>query len=152
MKKKAIFPGSFDPYTKGHHSIILSALKIFDEVTIAIGSNELKNTFYPLNIRLESIKNLYKNEPKIDVQSYNGLTVNFCKKMKINTIIRGIRNIQDFEYEKQIQEINKSLDSEINSFFIISESEYAHISSSFLKDILKNGGDIKDFLPKNYNL
>lgn len=152
MKKKAIFPGSFDPYTKGHHSIILNALKIFDEVIIAIGSNELKNTFYPLNIRLESIKNLYKNEPKIDVQSYNGLTVNFCKKMKINTIIRGIRNIQDFEYEKQIQEINKSLNSEINSFFIISESKYAHISSSFLKDILKNGGDIKDFLPKNYNL
>ena len=152
MIKKAIFPGSFVPYTKGHHSIILNALKIIDEVIIAIGSNELKNTFYPLNIRLESIKNLYKNEPKIDVQSYNGLTVNFCKKMKINTIIRGIRNIQDFEYEKQIQEINKSLDSEINSFFIISESEYAHISSSFLKDILKNGGDIKDFLPKNYNL
>tara|TARA_B100000575_G_scaffold272855_1_gene255312 strand:- start:431 stop:889 length:459 start_codon:yes stop_codon:yes gene_type:complete len=152
MKKKAIFPGSFDPYTKGHHSIILNSLKIFDEVIIAIGTNELKNTFYPLNIRLESIRNLYKNEPKIDVQSYNGLTVNFCKKMKINTIIRGIRNIQDFEYEKQIQEINKSLDSEINSFFIISESEYAHISSSFLKDILKNGGDIKDFLPKNYNL
>tara|TARA_B100000900_G_scaffold194979_1_gene164937 strand:- start:1573 stop:2046 length:474 start_codon:yes stop_codon:yes gene_type:complete len=146
MNKIAVFPGSFDPFTIGHKEIVHKIFPIFDKIIIAVGENRDKKCFFSIDQRINWIKKIFDKE-KIFVKKYTGLTTNFCKKENANFIIRGIRDSNDFIYEKKIAHINKDLNSSIETLFILSSKENSHISSSFVKDVIKNKGNIKKFLP-----
>ena len=152
MKRNAVFPGSFDPFTLGHHSVIEKALPLFDEIIIAIGINSTKKSAFSLDQRLNWIKGVYASEPKVRVESFDGLTVNFCQKNNCNFILRGLRNSIDFEYESNIGHMNHKLDSTIETVFMLCNPEYAAINSSIVREIYKNGGDISQFLHKNISI
>lgn len=146
--RRAIFPGSFDPITLGHVDIINRALPLFDEIIIAIGVNTDKTYMFSLEERLNFIKENYKNEPKITVETYTGLTIDFCQKLDVKFILRGLRNPADFEFEKAIAQTNRKL-STIETVFLLTSAETSFISSSIVRDIYKNGGDITGFVPKS---
>ena len=146
--KKAVFPGSFDPYTLGHHDIVCRGIAMFDEIIIAIGINSTKKYLNTLEERMQSIRKLYKDEPSIKVVSYQELTLSFCKKHSAQFILRGLRNTVDFNYERNIALMNLSMDKSIETVFLISSPEYSHINSSVVKEIIFNGGDASKFLPK----
>ncbi len=146
MNKIAVFPGSFDPFTIGHKEIIDKVFPIFDKIIIAVGENRDKKCCFSLSKRIKWIEQIF-DEEKILVKKYTGLTTNFCKKENANFIIRGIRDSSDFTYEKKIAHINKDLNKDIETLFILSSKENSHISSSLVKDIIKNKGDMKKFLP-----
>ena len=152
MKKTAIFPGSFSPFTFGHLSIIERMLPLFDKVIVAIGVNSSKNNSYPTEKNLIWIKNILKNHEKIEVISYNGLTVEICKKLNANYIIRGIRDEKDFEFEKKVAQNNKELNSEIETLLITTLPKFSHISSTIVRDILKNGGDSSKLIPNSIKI
>ena len=152
MSKFAIFPGSFAPFSVGHQSIVDRALPLFDKIIIAIGKNSEKNQYFSIEERLKWITSVYGKNPKIEVKQYEGLTVDFCKKEKANYILRGLRNSQDFNFEKNIAQMNKELNSNIETIFIITPPELSHISSSIIRDIIKNGGNVKKFVPKEIDL
>ena len=147
MERIAVFPGSFDPITKGHESIILRAIPLFDKIIIAIGENAEKKSFFPLERRMEWIKAVFANEPSVSVQSYKGLTVDFCKKMHAGFLLRGLRTSADFEFERSIGQINKNLNPEIETVFFLTTPEYTALNSSIVRDILRNGGDPSQFVP-----
>ena len=147
MIKKAVFPGSFAPFTKGHESVVLRALPLFDEIVIAIGTNSEKNEYFSLEERCKWILQVFANEPKINVQKYEGLTIDFCEKVKANYILRGLRNSSDFKYEKGIAQMNRSMKKNIETIFIITEPEVSHISSTLVRDVVKNGGNVSQFVP-----
>ena len=147
--KVAVFPGSFDPVTLGHVDIIYRALKLFDKVIIAIGMNAEKNYMFTLQKRKEFITSIFKNDKKIIIQDYTGLTVNFCKKNQSNYIVRGLRNYSDFTYEKDIALTNNKLNNGIETIFFLTSQEHMITSSSIVKDIIKNKGDLKPFLHPN---
>lgn len=146
--KKAIFPGSFDPFTIGHESIVLRALDIFDEIIIAIGYNSTKSGFFSVENRQKIIEKIFKDNSKIKVASYNQLTVDFCKEHKVNFILRGLRTASDFEYERAIAQMNHFLSEKIETVFLLTEAEHTPISSTILREILKHNGDISQFIPK----
>lgn len=146
--RRAIFPGSFDPITLGHVDIINRALPLFDEIIIAIGINADKRYMFSLEKRINFIKENYKNEPKIKVETYSGLTTEFCKKLDVDFILRGLRNPADFEFEKAIAQTNRKM-STIETVFLLTSAETSYISSSIVRDILRNGGNVKDFVPKS---
>ncbi len=146
--RRAIFPGSFDPITLGHVDIVNRALPLFDEIIIAIGINSDKKYMFTLEERIHFIKENYKNEPKIKVETYSGLTTEYCKKVKANFILRGLRNPADFEFEKAIAQTNRKL-SEIETVFLLTSSNTAFISSSIVRDVYRHGGDISGFVPKS---
>ncbi len=148
MMKKAVFPGSFDPITLGHVDLIYRGLEIFDEIIIAIGVNADKKQLFPLEDKIQQIKNTFINEPRIKVASYKGLTVDFCKSVNSKYILRGLRNSSDFNYEQSIAQTNSSL-SLIESVFLISSPQLAHISSTIVRDIIRNEGDYKSLVPKS---
>lgn len=149
MKKIAVFPGSFDPFTIGHESIVEKALTLFDLIYLAIGkNNDKKNFLYSVEERVIQISDLYKKNPKILVISYTGLTVDLCKSKKANFIIRGLRNSNDFIYENEISKTNKELDKNINTIYFDTDIYASHISSSIVRDIVKNGGDASKYLPE----
>ena len=148
MMKKAVFPGSFDPITLGHVDLIYRGLEIFDEIIIAIGVNADKKQLFPLEDKIQQIKNTFINEPRIKVASYKGLTIDFCKSVNSKYILRGLRNSSDFNYEQSIAQTNSSLSS-IESVFLISSPQLAHISSTIVRDIIKNEGDCKNLVPKS---
>ena len=152
MSKFAIFPGSFAPFSVGHQSIVDRALPLFDKIVIAIGKNSEKNQYFSVEQRLKWIRAIYRKNTKIEVKKYEGLTVDFCKKEKANYILRGLRNSQDFNFERNIAQMNKELNSNIETVFIITPPELSHISSSIIRDIIKNGGDVKKFVPKEIDL
>ena len=152
MSKIAIFPGSFSPFTIGHQAIVDKALPLFDRIVISIGINSDKNQYFSIEERMQWIKDVYANNPKIEVQFYEGLTVDFCKKEGSNFILRGLRDSHDFKFEKNIAQINKDLNSSIETIFIITPPELSHISSSVIRDIIKNGGDVSKFIPKEINI
>ena len=152
MTKTAIFPGSFSPFTVGHQSVVNRALPLFDKIIISIGINSEKNQYFSIEERLQWIKDVYGNNPKIEIKFYEGLTVDFCKKENANYILRGLRNSHDFKFEKGIAQMNKDLNKEIETIFIITPPEISHISSSIIRDIIKNGGDVSQFLPKEIDL
>ena len=152
MNKKAIFPGSFSPFTLGHKSVVDRSLTLFDKIIIAIGINSEKNEYFSIEERKEWIKKIYANNPKIEVQFYEGLTVDFCEKVKAKYILRGLRDSHDFKYEKNISQVNKNLNPEVETIFIITPPEISHISSTIIRDIIKNGGDVSQFLPKEIDL
>ncbi|MGB0391255.1 MAG: pantetheine-phosphate adenylyltransferase [Salibacteraceae bacterium] len=148
MVRRAIFPGSFNPITIGHEDIILRALPLFDELIIAIGYNSSKQYEISPEERKSQIERIFNNHPKIKVQTYSGLTVDFCKSVKANFIVRGLRTSVDFEYERNIGLMNLELAPEIESVFFMSRPKFSAISSSVVRDIQKNGGDITPFIPK----
>ena len=152
MIKKAVFPGSFAPFTKGHESVVLRALPLFDEIVIAVGTNSEKNEYFSLQERCKWIEQVFVNEPKVSVQNYEGLTIDFCEKVKANYILRGLRNSSDFKYEKGIAQMNHSMQNNIETIFIITEAKYSHISSTLVRDIIKNGGDVSQFVPEEIKL
>ena len=152
MTRIAIFPGSFSPFTIGHQSIIDRALSLFDKIIIGIGINSEKNQYFSIEERMQWIKDVYTNNPKVIVKFYEGLTVDFCKKENAEFIIRGIRDSRDFKFEKNIAQTNHDLDSNIETIFLITPPEISHISSTIIRDIIKNGGDVSKFIPKQINL
>ncbi len=144
--KRAIFPGSFDPFTIGHHDIVLRGLQLFDEIIIGIGHNISKRDAFPLEERLAAIQSAFKSEPRVKVMAYDGLTVDFAAEQQAQFILRGVRSVQDFEYERNIAEANKQL-SGIETVLLYTRPEYAHISSTLLRDLHSHGKDISPYLP-----
>lgn len=145
MKKIAVFPGSFDPFTKGHECIINKALKIFDEVVIGIGHNVSKNYLFELEKREQHIRSIFKDEKRVKVEVFSGLTVNFCQSKNAHFIVRGLRDTKDFEYEKSIAQMNFDM-TEIESVFYMTDKKYAAISSTIVREIYKSGGNIDLFV------
>ena len=152
MKKIAVFPGSFSPFTLGHKSVVDMALPLFDKIIVAIGNNPNKNDFFSIEERKKWISEIYKNNSNIEVCFFEGLTINFCKKFNAKYIIRGVRNSHDFDYEKNIAQSNKKLNSKIETLFFITPPEISHISSTIVRDIIKNGGDVSQFIPSEIDL
>ncbi len=144
--KRAIFPGSFDPLTLGHHDIIMRGVTLFDELIIAVGINADKEYMFSLEQRLEFITKAFIDEPKIKVLTYEGLTVDFCEKVGAEFILRGLRNPGDFEFEKAIAHTNRKL-SEIETVFLLTSSGKSYISSSIVRDVIRNGGDYSILVP-----
>lgn len=147
MKKVAVFPGSFDPITLGHVSVIKRAIPLFDEVIIAIGDNADKKHMFSAKQRENWIREVFKNEPKVTIEIYSGLTVEFCKQRNVHFILRGLRTSADFEFERSIAQINRRLAPEIDTLFILTESQYTPISSSIVRDVIRNKGNISEFVP-----
>lgn len=145
--RRAIFPGSFDPLTLGHYDIIKRGITLFDELYIAIGVNSEKKYMFSLEERKKFIEDAFKTEPKIKVVTYKGLTVDFCKKIKANFILRGLRNPGDFEFEKAIAHTNRKL-TEIETVFLLTSSGKSYISSSIVRDVIRNNGDYTALVPK----
>ena len=148
MKKIAIFPGSFDPITSGHVDIVKRALPLFDKIIIAIGVNSQKQSLYPLEKRMEWIKKVFKNEKKIKVESYEGLTVNFCNERHANYIVRGIRSSSDFDYEKTIAHLNTAMYPNIETVLILATAELSSVSSTIVREIIRGHGKVDKFVPK----
>ncbi len=146
--KRAIFPGSFDPFTIGHESIVLRALDIFDEIIIAIGYNTTKSGFFTVENRQKIINKIFEENSRIKVTSYSKLTVDFCKEKNVNFILRGLRTASDFEYERAIAQMNHFLSDNIETVFLLTEAEHTPISSTILREILKHKGDVSQFIPK----
>ena len=146
--KRAVFPGSFDPITLGHIDIINRSLLLFDEIIIAIGINADKKYMFSIEDRKKHIEDAFKNEPKVTVKTYNGLTVDFCKKEDAGFILRGLRNSSDFNYEQSIAQTNASLAS-IESVFIMCSPNLSNISSSIVRDVIRNGGDYTKMVPRS---
>ncbi len=147
MDRIAVFPGSFDPVTLGHVNILERAISLFDKIIIAIGNNSQKKNCFTLEQRIIWLQEIYSSEQKIEIQAYDGLTVDFCIKQKAKFILRGLRNNTDYEYEKVIAQTNKTLESGIETVFILSAPEYAHVSSTIVKEILRNSGNIEKMVP-----
>ena len=144
--KRAIFPGSFDPFTIGHHDIVIRGLEIFDEIIIGIGRNYTKREFFPIEERLAAIRRTYDKDSRVRVEVYDGLTVDFAAEHNAQFILRGVRSTQDFEYERNIAEANKQL-SGIETILLYTRPEYAHISSTLVRDLHSHHKDITPFLP-----
>lgn len=152
MKKKALFPGSFDPFTAGHLNILRRALTMFDEVVIAVGVNQDKPGLFSMDQRIEIIRQVTKGIPGVSVIKYDGLTVDACRERGIVHIVRGVRNMLDFESERSIADANRRLAPDIETVIIPTAQEFAHISSSAVRDILKHHGDTSQFLPAGVKL
>lgn len=146
--RRAVFPGSFDPITLGHYDIIKRGISLFDEVIIAIGVNASKNYMFSLEEREQFIKEAFKDEPKIKVVTYEGLTIELCKKLDSDFILRGLRNPADFEFEKAIAHTNRTLSS-IETVFLLTAASTSFISSSIVRDVIRNGGDYKQLVPES---
>ncbi len=149
MKKTAVFPGSFDPITKGHESIIKRAIPLFDEIIIAIGINTEKKHFFPVEQRLKWLELVFKDYPSISITQYEGLTVDFCREKGARYILRGLRTSADFEFERSIGQINKKIYPDVETIFLLTTPEYTALNSSIVRDILRNGGDASPFVPEN---
>lgn len=147
-KKVALFPGSFDPFTKGHEDIVLRGLQLFDEIIIAIGFNSQKNTrYFPIDTMIGHIEQTFKDYSNIQVHTYSELTAELARKSHARFLLRGLRNTTDFEYENSISQINRKLNTELESVFLITTPQLAWISSSIVREVHKYGGDVDQFLP-----
>ena len=149
--RKAIFPGTFDPFTLGHHSIVKRTLAFMDEVIIGIGYNDQKHCLLPIEKRLESIRMVYADEPRVKVLAYRGLTVDFAQEQGAEFMVRGIRSVKDFEYEESIADINRKL-SGIETIFLFTEPELSAVSSSVVRELLRYGKDVSAFLPEGMEI
>lgn len=150
--KTAIFPGSFDPFTIGHMDVLVSALKLFDKVIIAVGNNAQKRGYFSVEQRIEIIKMAVGKMERVEITSYSGLTVEFCKKMDVKFIIRGLRTTTDFELETVISQANARISPEILTIFIPAGNDSSFISSTVVRDVIENGGDASPFLPEGVDL
>ncbi|MDE3144764.1 MAG: pantetheine-phosphate adenylyltransferase [Bacteroidota bacterium] len=142
-----LFPGTFDPVTLGHVDIINRALPLFDKIYVGIGLNSSKSPMFSAEQRVKWVQEIYKDEPRVESVMYDGLTINFCRTIKANFILRGIRYVSDFEYEKTIADANRTLDRSIETVFLTGEPKYTSVASTIVRDIIKNGGDASLFLP-----
>jgi pantetheine-phosphate adenylyltransferase len=147
MKKIALFPGSFDPITNGHVDIIKKSLSLFDQVVIGIGTNTSKKPLFSIEQRMAWIREVFKDEPRLDIQTYSGLTIAFCKQIGANFIIRGLRSGLDFEYEQSIAFANKEMDQSVETILLLSSPSTSNISSTIVRDIIINQGDYSKFVP-----
>lgn len=148
MQRIAIFPGSFDPFTIGHESIVNRALPMFDRIVIMIGYNANKKSFFTIEKRMKWINQIFKDQDKIEVRLHEGLTVDFCKEVGAKYILRGLRTSADFEYERAIAQINKKMHPEIETVFLLTLPEHTPVNASIIRDIIFHGGDASMFLPK----
>src|SRR5262245_32839838 len=147
MQRICLFPGTFDPVTLGHVDIIDRAIPLFDKIVVGIGKNTTKEPMFSPEQRLQWINEIYKKQPLVEGAIYEGLTVDFCRKVNANFILRGIRYVSDFEYEKTIADANRTLDKSIETIFLTCEPKYTSVASTIVRDILRNGGDASHFLP-----
>ncbi len=152
MARIAVFPGSFDPITKGHEDLIKRVLPLFDKIIVAIGVNAEKKYMFTLEERKKWINQTFHFEDKVEVAHYEGLTVAFCRQVGASFIIRGLRNAEDFQFEKSISQMNRELAPEVDSLFLVTNPQYAAYSSSIVRDIHRNGGDVSKFLPNAVQL
>lgn len=148
---RAIFPGTFDPFTIGHYSVVRRALTFMDEIIIGIGINENKRTWFSTEKRIEMISELYRNEPRVRVEAYSDLTIDLAKRMEANFIVRGIRTVKDFEYEETIADINRQL-AGIETILLFTEPELTSVSSSVVRELLSFGKDVSRFLPEGMKI
>lgn len=146
-----LFPGTFDPITIGHQDIINRSLPLFDKLFIGIGRNVNKEPMFTVEQRLLWIREIYKDNPKVEAVAFDGLTVRCCQQVGANFILRGIRYVNDFEYEKAIADMNRSLDGQIETVFLTCLPQYTSVASTLVRDVLKNGGDVSQFLPEEVN-
>jgi pantetheine-phosphate adenylyltransferase len=152
MKKIAVFPGSFDPVTRGHESLILRALDLFDEIIIAVGENPEKRSYFSLERRKEWLSEVFAKQPRVRIEIYSGLTVDFCRKMNAGFILRGLRTSADFEFERSIGQMNRAMEPGVETVFLLSEPQYNSLSSSIVRDILLNGGNVSQFVPASIRI
>ena len=149
--RRALFPGTFDPFTIGHYSVVKRALGFMDEVVIGIGVNDQKKTCFPTEKRVEMIRQLFADEPRIKVEAYSGLTIDFAKEQEAQFIVRGIRTVRDFEYEETIADINRKL-AGIETILLFTEPELTSISSTIVRELLQYGKDVSAFLPEGMKI
>ncbi len=147
MKRIALFPGSFDPFTKGHEDIVLRGLSLFDKIIISIGHNSQKKRHFDIELMVTLIEQSFAGNEKVDVITYNELTASLAKKYNAKYLLRGLRNTTDFEYENSISQVNRYLNTELETVFLITSPKYAAISSSIIREVHKYGGDVDEFLP-----
>ncbi len=150
-KRIALFPGTFDPFTVGHESLVKRGLTLMDEIVIAIGVNESKKSFFSIEKRIQMISNLYADNPSIRVESYNTLTIDIANKVGANFILRGVRSVIDFEYEKSIADMNRTI-SGIETFVLFTEPPLSHISSTVVRELMQYGHDVSEFIPKGLKI
>lgn len=148
MQRICLFPGTFDPITLGHTDVIDRALDLFDELVVGIGTNSSKTPMFSLEQRIQFIRDIYRDVPKVKVMTYEGLTVNFCKQINARFILRGIRGYADFEYEKAIADVNRTMDSNVETIFLSCTPKYSTIASTLVRDVLRYGGDATQLLPE----
>ncbi len=152
MDKIAVFPGSFDPFTLGHESIVRRALLLFDKLIIAVGENAEKKNLFTIGDRLEMITRVFKGEKKVEVVAFSGLTVEFCRRHQARYIVRGLRTAADFEYERAMGQMNWKMAPEIDTIFLLTSTDHTPVNSTIVRDIIKNGGDASIFVPAAINL
>lgn len=150
--KIAVFPGSFDPVTKGHESIVMRALPLFDKIIIAIGKNEDKSGYFPIEKRLEWLKKVFEGNPKVEIHNYSGLTVDFCNEIGAKYLIRGLRTSSDFEFERNVAQVNSRLSKHIETVFLLTLPEHVMITSSIVREVHKFGGDLSHFIPQKIRI
>lgn len=151
-KKIAIFPGSFDPFTIGHESVITRALPLFDEIIVAIGSNTNKKAYFSMEQRLQMIRQVFSENDRVKIESYEGLTVEYCRQKGARYLLRGLRTSSDFEYERAIAQTNKAMYPELESVFLLTLPEHTPIKSTIVREIIRLGGDASQFIPKVIDL
>lgn len=152
MSRVALFPGSFDPITIGHVDVITRSLDLFDKIIIGVGNNTTKSYMFPLQDRVQWIRNSFSDYPQVTVESYNGLTIEFCKKIQARYILRGLRSSADFEFERSIAQMNHYLERSIETVFILSSPQYTPVSSTIVRDIIRHGGDASPFVADGVRL
>lgn len=152
QEKVAVFPGSFDPFTVGHESIVIRGLNLFSHIVVAVGYNSSKKSLFTLEERIQMIEKIFEAYPNVSVQSYQGLTVEFCKSIKAGYILRGLRTASDFEFERAIAQVNRMMDGGLESVFLLTSPELTPVNSTIVRDILIHGGDASMFIPKGINI
>ncbi|SDC41113.1 pantetheine-phosphate adenylyltransferase [Williamwhitmania taraxaci] len=152
QERVAVFPGSFDPFTVGHESIVLRSLSIFSHVVIAVGYNSSKKSLFPLETRIRMIEKIFEAYPNVTVSSYQGLTVDFCKGINAGYLLRGLRTASDFEFERAIAQVNRMMDENLETVFLLTSPELTPVNSTIVRDILIHGGDANMFIPKSINI
>lgn len=152
MDRIAVFPGSFDPLTIGHEDIVRRALPLFDRIIVAIGYNTTKGGVFPLEKRIEWINKVFRDEERIEVDYFEGLTIEYCRKRKAKFLLRGLRTAVDFEYERAIGQSNKTIAPDIESVFLLTSAKFTHVNSTIVRDIHRHGGDVRNFLPEEIDL
>jgi pantetheine-phosphate adenylyltransferase len=150
--KNCVFPGSFDPITKGHVDLIDRAYPLFDKIFVAVGQNSVKNSLFSLEQRMEWLEEVFKDYEKVEVGQFVGLTVNYCMEVGAQYLLRGLRNASDFDYEKTISQLNNIIGKNVETVFFISRPEYSHFSSTIVREIIKGKGDYKQFVPNNIEI
>ncbi|MCX6270235.1 MAG: pantetheine-phosphate adenylyltransferase [Bacteroidetes bacterium] len=152
MQKVAVFPGSFDPVTRGHESLVIRALSLFDKIYVAVGQNSGKNHFFACEKRVNWLKEVFRGYPSVEVEQYSGLTIDFCRKVGATYILRGLRTSSDFEFERSIGQVNKMIEPGIETIFFLSMPEHTPVNSSIVRDIIRNGGDPSPFIPAGISI